>query len=303
MKIHIVQKGDTLWEIANQYGVDFEKVKQLNPQLSSPDMVMPGMKIKIPATSKPVKKEGEHKTISQKEKQKPDAEKPYKDTSPQPMPVIEEDDVKQPTDIKPQIPMKPKMPSMEHKMHDFPSPPKMPDDFKPEDESLEKQQMMHYQKQPPLPGIQPYHHMPPPMPHMHPVAPMQNDCGCGGPQPMPMPIHQHPIQMPMNQQPMMESMPYTQAPMQQMNQKSMPMHPGDMMKSSEPLEMPPKPMLDPGCNSYNSPGAMHPANMQQGFHYNQMPHHPHQQFSGDHMPKPPGFHENFRKEEDESSNE
>ncbi|WBX79028.1 SafA/ExsA family spore coat assembly protein [Virgibacillus salarius] len=41
MKIHIVQKGDTLWEISQQYGVDFEELKQLNSQISSPDMIMP----------------------------------------------------------------------------------------------------------------------------------------------------------------------------------------------------------------------------------------------------------------------
>ena len=42
LKIHIVQKGDTMGEIAQQYGVDFEELKQLNNQISSPDMIMPG---------------------------------------------------------------------------------------------------------------------------------------------------------------------------------------------------------------------------------------------------------------------
>lgn len=57
LKIHIVQKGDTLWEIAKQYGVDFEELKQFNSHIASPDMIMPGMKIKIPSTTKSVKKE------------------------------------------------------------------------------------------------------------------------------------------------------------------------------------------------------------------------------------------------------
>ncbi|WP_230203554.1 SafA/ExsA family spore coat assembly protein, partial [Bacillus massiliigorillae] len=48
MKIHIVQKGDTLWKLAKKYGVPFEELKKLNSQLSNPDMIMPGMKIKIP---------------------------------------------------------------------------------------------------------------------------------------------------------------------------------------------------------------------------------------------------------------
>ncbi|MDG4655386.1 SafA/ExsA family spore coat assembly protein [Ectobacillus antri] len=51
MKIHIVQKGDTLWKIAKKYGVDSETLKQANAQLSNPDLIMPGMKIKVPSTS------------------------------------------------------------------------------------------------------------------------------------------------------------------------------------------------------------------------------------------------------------
>lgn len=54
MKIHIVQKGETLWEIAEQYDVDFEQLQEVNPHLSSPDMIMPGMKIMIPTSSKKV---------------------------------------------------------------------------------------------------------------------------------------------------------------------------------------------------------------------------------------------------------
>jgi morphogenetic protein associated with SpoVID len=57
VKIHIVQKGDTLWKIAQKYGVDFEELKKMNSQLSNPDLIMPGMKIKIPSNGVPVKKE------------------------------------------------------------------------------------------------------------------------------------------------------------------------------------------------------------------------------------------------------
>ncbi|HWJ79321.1 MAG TPA: SafA/ExsA family spore coat assembly protein, partial [Niallia sp.] len=57
MKIHIVQKGDTLWKIAKKYGVDFEELKMLNSQLSNTDMIMPGMKIKVPTTGGNIKKE------------------------------------------------------------------------------------------------------------------------------------------------------------------------------------------------------------------------------------------------------
>ncbi|RWR11159.1 SafA/ExsA family spore coat assembly protein [Siminovitchia fortis] len=60
MKIHIVQKGDTLWKIAKKYGVDFEELKKMNAQLSNPDMIMPGMKIKVPASGTHVKKQKPH---------------------------------------------------------------------------------------------------------------------------------------------------------------------------------------------------------------------------------------------------
>lgn len=48
VKIHVVQQGDTLWKIAQQYGVDFEKLKQANSHLTNPDQLTPGQKIKIP---------------------------------------------------------------------------------------------------------------------------------------------------------------------------------------------------------------------------------------------------------------
>lgn len=102
MKIHIVQKGDTLWELSKQYGVDFEELKQANSQLSSPDMIMPGMKIKIPSTSKTVKK-----GTSPKEVQKKETIQGYKDTSPKPMPVIKEDDHKKEMIAKPVMPVQP----------------------------------------------------------------------------------------------------------------------------------------------------------------------------------------------------
>lgn len=55
MKIHVVQKGDTLWKLAEHYGVDFEELKKANTQLTNPDMIMPGMKIKIPTSAVPAK--------------------------------------------------------------------------------------------------------------------------------------------------------------------------------------------------------------------------------------------------------
>ncbi|MFC2948472.1 SafA/ExsA family spore coat assembly protein [Virgibacillus sediminis] len=146
MKIHIVQKGDTLWEIAQQYGVDFEQLKDMNSQLSSPDMIMPGMKIKIPGTSKAVKKDNQQlKETQKKEVEKPKAPKPpkpqlqpakqkqekqpeqaeksepqklpkhpYKDISVKPFPVLKEDDVEKPKKVTPQMPVQP-LPKKEEK--------------------------------------------------------------------------------------------------------------------------------------------------------------------------------------------
>ncbi|MFD2703988.1 SafA/ExsA family spore coat assembly protein [Salibacterium lacus] len=68
MQIHIAQKGDTLWKLAQQYNVSFEEVKQANHHLADPNQIMPGMKIKIPAKSVQVKKE-EPKADQQKENQ------------------------------------------------------------------------------------------------------------------------------------------------------------------------------------------------------------------------------------------
>lgn len=107
LKIHIVQKGDTLWDLSKKYGVDFEELKQANPQLSSPDMVMPGMKIKIPSTTKAVKKET--KTPA-KETPKKETQHPYQELTPKPMPVIKEDDHAKKMIPKPEMPVQPMQP-------------------------------------------------------------------------------------------------------------------------------------------------------------------------------------------------
>ncbi|MFJ7731398.1 LysM peptidoglycan-binding domain-containing protein [Lysinibacillus sp. NPDC097231] len=48
MRIHIVQKGDTLWKIAKEYGISFEELKRLNAHLANPDYIVPGMEIILP---------------------------------------------------------------------------------------------------------------------------------------------------------------------------------------------------------------------------------------------------------------
>lgn len=80
MKIHIVQKGDTLWKIAQKYGVDFNQLKSMNTHLANPDAIMPGMKIKVPTNAGTIKKEAPMKEKAVKEK--PIYEHPFAETKP-----------------------------------------------------------------------------------------------------------------------------------------------------------------------------------------------------------------------------
>lgn len=96
MRIHIVQKGDTLWKIAQKYGVDFNQLKSLNSHLSNPDEIMPGMKIKVPTHSGSVKKEAPMKEMQMKEmpikekpvKEIPMVEHPFVQVKPPTFPVV-----------------------------------------------------------------------------------------------------------------------------------------------------------------------------------------------------------------------
>jgi len=60
LHVHVVQRGDTLWKIAKQYGVSFDEVKRLNAHLANPDYVVPGMKIFVPEQSAKVQGTMEH---------------------------------------------------------------------------------------------------------------------------------------------------------------------------------------------------------------------------------------------------
>jgi morphogenetic protein associated with SpoVID len=49
VKIHMVKKGDTLYEIAQKHGVSLEDLIKLNPEIANPDAIDVGMKVKIPS--------------------------------------------------------------------------------------------------------------------------------------------------------------------------------------------------------------------------------------------------------------
>ncbi|WP_163582304.1 SafA/ExsA family spore coat assembly protein [Gracilibacillus saliphilus] len=110
MKIHIVQKDETLWKIAQKYGVNVNEVIAANPQISNPDMIMPGMKIKIPtaADSKQQPAPSDKKqqvqpgTTDKKDKQEVKPEAPS-----QILPAIEEDEDKKWEPLKKEMPSLP----------------------------------------------------------------------------------------------------------------------------------------------------------------------------------------------------
>lgn len=103
LHVHVVQKGDTLWKIAKQYGVSFDEVKRLNAHLANPDYIVPGMKIFVPEkkaktqemanhpfnNDRPVKKIKEEFTMQPTPAPKPipqPIEKPTMKPMPQPVP-------------------------------------------------------------------------------------------------------------------------------------------------------------------------------------------------------------------------
>ncbi|WJM07231.1 LysM peptidoglycan-binding domain-containing protein [Paenibacillus sp. PK1-4R] len=58
MKIHMVKKGDTLYLLSQKYNVALDKLIAANPQITNPDKLDIGMKIKIPAEPVTPKPEG-----------------------------------------------------------------------------------------------------------------------------------------------------------------------------------------------------------------------------------------------------
>lgn len=151
MKIHIVQLGDTLWKLAEKYNASFEELKKVNSHLANPEKLMPGMKIKIPGSTKQVQKGTSKKEqmtpVSKKEKtskkeqkaspskeevkpakkeqtkpvqkeEKKKTEHPYKQKSPTPIAVLKEDDQKEKKKeqfeaVMPKMPQIPSMPILE----------------------------------------------------------------------------------------------------------------------------------------------------------------------------------------------
>ena len=47
-RVHTVRKGDTLWAVANQYGVGLAELLRANPQIKNPNLIYPGEAVNIP---------------------------------------------------------------------------------------------------------------------------------------------------------------------------------------------------------------------------------------------------------------
>ncbi|MGO0060252.1 SafA/ExsA family spore coat assembly protein [Brevibacillus fluminis] len=93
MKIHIVQKGDTMWKIARRYGVDFKELLRANSQLKNPDLIYPGMKIKVPSGRVPARPHHHSDSGMGSVKERPHKEAPIKEAPIVPPPAVEEEEV------------------------------------------------------------------------------------------------------------------------------------------------------------------------------------------------------------------
>lgn len=157
-----MKKGDTLRNIANTYDVEFEELKKMNAHLAHPDMIMPGMKIRIPVykqeeqkeskntknqKSIPLKKEGKLEHPEPKEKKKKQEPSPI-----HPMGQIKEDDNKEHKNVQPTVPFEQqKAPSLN--MGSVPKMPTMPDmpHISPISEEKESKKQKEAVKKQPLP--------------------------------------------------------------------------------------------------------------------------------------------------------
>jgi len=218
LRIHIVQKGDTLWKIAKEYGISFEDLKRLNAHLANPDYIVPGMEIILPEKiNKETHREPQKETHkeSQMHKEMPTQPRPSKESvkkevqkpMPAPPPIV----------IQPPAPMPMPEPQMIPIPIPMPMPMPMPQPQQPmwvpqPVELSWNQQLVMPQVQQPAPAPPPVHYVP-----QMPMVPHCSSCH----QPM---HHQMWWHMPMQpMQPQVEAYAMPQQPMPcAMPQQAMP---------------------------------------------------------------------------------
>ncbi|ATP41257.1 hypothetical protein CSE16_14995 [Solibacillus sp. R5-41] len=250
MRVHIVQKGDTLWKIAKQYSIGFEDLKRLNAHLANPDYIVPGMEIILPDGGTKKEKEVMHKAIVKEQekpvkpivKEKPIVPTPVPTPTPvpvplpvQPRPLWQGDFYYQPPAVPVQIPNWQQthvhfQPTIEAPIM-TPTPQPLPVPPTPTPMPIPPPVMPQPQPQPQPPiFIQPpiQHHCMPPMQHHcmpHFMPPMQHHCmphfmppmqhHCM--QPMPMPICQNCHGIRMEDSPAFMPMYQEESPIAQMD--------------------------------------------------------------------------------------
>lgn len=190
MKIHIVQKGETLEQIATRYNVDLMELKEMNSQIENQERLLPGMKVRIPTKSSTVKKEvpirndAEQNEDEKREqalpKETPSAEQTFKPFTPpifpggqdfpKPPPQPDQDEGFMHHPFKPLLP-KEGLPELGSKTSGFQQSTGKKEDLHAHDEKLSLSQQQSYDPSP-YGGIPPYQMpaMPPNHSH-HPYQP------------------------------------------------------------------------------------------------------------------------------------
>lgn len=229
MRVHVVQKGDTLWKIAKQYSIGFDELKRLNAHLANPDYIVPGMEIYLPDGHHVKEKPKEH--IKEKPIEKPHNVVPPHTPAPQP-PKVEQPIAPQPHWQPPQpvwpefnlympwhidmMQMQPMMPppQMQQPIMPPPQPPMMPLPEVQKPPKVEQPIVPRPEIQQPPQVQQPIMPLPevqqPMFPQMMPCQPMPPMCMppmhmmCCSPMPMPYDMMMYPqMQMPMQPYPNM----------------------------------------------------------------------------------------------------
>lgn len=249
MKIHTVQKGDTLWKIAKQYNVDFKELLRINTQIKNPDRIMPGMKVKIPSVHIPLRPYGNpgHNRPTNPKKEVP-ITPPQPEAEQEELPQLEAEQEELPRRLEEleQPPVQeapiPQMPIQQQPIQPTPQPPmqqQMPTQPTPQPQQILPQIPIMPPMQPQMPAQPPMQR--PAQPPMQPQMPMQRPA-----QPPMQP--QMPIQPPMQMQPQMQMQP----PRQQSMKPLLPMLQQILPRMTMPMPMMPcqpgpMPFMAPFC--------------------------------------------------------